>query len=279
MIIFLYGIDSYRRGKKLRELVDRYHSKHSSLDFRDIDLVKNPILWKEVRDFVGQPSLFVPVKLAVIRESGSVREGVGVSRSDMKGWIDFLRRCVEDKNTFLIISDSVAPRKAFSFLLNKPIIHQEFPLLESVKLKLFIERELSFRSCALSSDALRFFIQYLGQFKEERAWIIVNLLEQISLASFSQPISLDDFRKIVSWEAYDENFRLANRLLDTQSLGTRLVALESLFLCGDASRYILNLISSCARDRNSIIALSHIDEEVKSGVLDDETILTKFVFG
>jgi len=279
MIIYLYGLDSYRRAQKLRELVARYRAKHATADFLDIDLGDDASGWGTVWDFLEQPSLFVSVKLAVVRVSGAVSEARGCTKAEVKQWKELLRGSVEDKNVFIIISDSSAPRKAFSFLREDPVVSQEFPVLEGGKLDAFLAREMRMRDCVFSPEARRFFVSYLGQFKEERGWIAVHALEQISLAGFSSPVSLDDLRKVVLWESYDESFRLALDFLQQRTAPRRLFYLESLFLRGDSPRYVLNMISACARGRDDVLALADIDEQVKSGALDDEAGLLAFALG
>ena len=58
MIIYLYGHDSYGRGKKLRELVSLYKQKNPSIDMRFFDFEENSDDWILVRDFLKQQSMF-----------------------------------------------------------------------------------------------------------------------------------------------------------------------------------------------------------------------------
>jgi len=136
MLIFLYGEDSYRKNKKLQELVVAYTKKHGIGDVLSVDLEENPDDWKEVNKFLAQPSLFVQSKLAVIRNCREVEE---------KDWLKLLKLHTDTKDVFLILSDNKKPKKAFSFLLEKPVESQEYPRLEGVGLESFVKKEIQKR--------------------------------------------------------------------------------------------------------------------------------------
>ena len=69
MIIHLSGPDSYRRKKKLRELLADYFKKYESADLLDLDFSDDKEAWEKARDFLNQPSMFTPSKVLVARES------------------------------------------------------------------------------------------------------------------------------------------------------------------------------------------------------------------
>ncbi|KXB08219.1 hypothetical protein AKJ56_01635, partial [candidate division MSBL1 archaeon SCGC-AAA382N08] len=133
MFITLYGPDSYRRKEKLNELVSSYKSKYKDIDVMFFDLRENPDSWEEALDFLKQPSMFVEVKLAVVKE---------VSQVERKPWIDALKKYKESKDVFIIISEEKKPNKKFSFLLKKPAQWQEFEELEREKLRRFLAKKL-----------------------------------------------------------------------------------------------------------------------------------------
>jgi DNA polymerase III delta subunit len=270
MIIYLYGPDGYRRNQKLRELVGRYKEKYADADFLDVDLGGDSHDWVRVRDFVGQPSLFVATKLAVVCESGNVT---------VKAWRDLLKGALDDTSLFIIISDAKSAKKDFKFLLEDPVKSQEFPVLEGKKLEAFVAREARARGLGFAPDARGFFFDYTESFKDERAPVVVNTLDQVSLANYGNPITVDCLKQVVVWEKADEIFPLALRLLKAAPGMGRLEQLEAMFAGGYTSSHILNLLCAVVRGREDTLALAEADEYVKSGALDDQTALTGFALG
>jgi len=277
MLIYLYGADSYRRGKKLRELVDRYKQKYEQVDFLDIDLEECPKDWVVVRDFLGQTSLFVSSKLCVVRGSGAVSEKNGVGRAEAKEWVVLLKTFLEDKNRFVIVVDQKKPLKAFQFLLKPPVKAQEFAELSGRQLEAFVLQEAKRCEVRFQDSARRAFLKYVLKF-QDRGWIVVSLLRQLSLAKFHGELSLGQLQQLVPLEEYGESFQIALSLLRANKGYDRLERLEELRLRGDESMYTFNLLGSLVRGEDALLFARH-DEMIKSGEADDEVALTGFVLG
>jgi DNA polymerase III delta subunit len=277
MIIYLYGPDSYRRNAKLREVVGQYRKKYSQADFLDVDLEERSDDWVVVRDFLEQPSLFVRSKLLVIRGSDAISEKRGFSKGQIKELVELLQSYIESSKIFLVISDFSSPKKNFRFLLKKPVRVQEFERLEGRKLEAFVLHEAKERGVNFEQDAKRFFLEYVLSLSDT-SWTAVQELEKISLARFSQPVSLLDLQKIISWQAYDESFRIALSLIRSDSGVSRLGFLEELQMRGDDARYTLNLLGSLVRGEGAV-EFAEYDEKIKGGELDDEVALTGFALG
>jgi len=266
MIIYLYGVDSYRRGVKLKELVARYRAKYKNADFLDVDLGEDADAWEDVRDFLEQPSLFVSSKLAVVRESGEV---------SLKPWRDLLKSVIDDKNTFVIIFDSRAPKKDFKFLLEDRVKSQEFDVLEGKKLEAFAQKQMLEIDLRFDTHAMEYFLRYIKQFKEDRTWVLVNTLNQVSLARFGDFVTAQMLRDFLGWEERGELFSMALRFLGLRGMD-RLVCLETMLSDGYAVSHVFNLLCAVAKKREDVFALAEIDEGVKGGVMDDEVGLTLF---
>lgn len=280
MLIFLHGVDSYRRGEKLKSLAGEYRVKNKETDFLEIDLGESPEEWERARDFLVQPSLFISKKLAIVRECGAITEAAGFSKEAVKSWREAVRKAAfSEEGVFLIISDMKKPFAGFKFLLETPVKHQEFEDLKGERLRLFLTREAKKRGVVFDLAALGFLAGYVGGEKTEKSWLAVNLLEQVSLAGFPSPISLNSLKELVSWSDYGDMLSLSSGFLRANFPERRILYLENLFLRGEAARHILNLISSLARGGREVIPLARYDELIKSGRLDDETALLGFAVG
>jgi len=266
MIIYLYGEDSYRRNKKLQELIDAYKKKYKQLDFLAVDLEDNPDGWLEVKDFLSQPSMFVESKLAVIKQSNQVEK---------EEWIAILKKYLKADRVFLLISDKEKPKKIFSFLLKEPVKSSSFLELTGEKLKVFVRKELELRRLRFSQKAWYFFINYLEKTESDRSWLAVNELDKISLANFPQPISLEDVLSCVNWLPKEEVFVITRLLLKEKDWRRRLGLLESLFLQKEDSRRIFNSLAFQAEGKKALL-LADYDISVKSGGLEYEEALLDF---
>lgn len=276
MILFLHGADSYRRSEKLKGLVSQYGAKNKETDFLEVDLGENPEGWERARDFLVQPSLFASKKLAIVRESGAITELADFSKEAVKSWREAVKACVLSERTFLVVSDLGKPAAGLRFLAEAPVRSQEFEILSGDCLKEFLTQEAKRQGVALEPAALGFLAKYVESAKDERSWAAINVLKQVSLAGFAEPVSLDSLRSLIFWSAHDESFQLALGMMKADLPERRLLYLESLFSGGDAPRHILNLLSSLARSGRDVFSLARYDELVKSGRLDDEAALLAF---
>ena len=274
MVIFLYGPDSYRRNKKLKELIQAYQKKYTEFDMFSCDLESEPDSWLKVKAFLNQPSMFVDSKIAVIKESGAVPTASGE-----KEWIKtlktYLKTSSASQQTFILISDKKSPKKAFNFLLKEPVRSQAFEELKSGFLEKFLEKEAESYNLTFNSQAWQFFCSYIAS-EDNRSWLSHNELEKLVLAGFPKPISLDNLKSIIHWRMREEIFLVAGQILKAGNTGQKLKILERLLLQKGAPAYIFNSLAYQASGR-AILELADYDISVKSGGLEYEEALTDFV--
>ncbi len=264
MIIYLYGPDSYRRGKKLTELISSYKEKHPALDLRFFDFEEDENLWISARDFLEQPSMFRSAKCAVIYAGTAV---------DKKSWIQTLASYSEAKDVFIMISEDAKPKKAFSFLTKKPCISQEFAELVGVNLDRFLKLEAKSRGLVFTPPAWKFFSEYV---LASNIWTGIRTLEKIELAQFSQPISLGDVERITDWFSRDKVFSLMRECGGNLSWKKKIAFLEKAIIQKEDPAYLFNSLSFGARG-NNLLYLAEYDISIKSGVLEYEEALLDFV--
>lgn len=269
MILYLYGPDSYRRVRKLRVLIAEYRQKHSQIDLLCADFEEAPDVFEKAKEFLNQPSMFVDSKLLVLKESGAV------PTEKEKSLIKILKSHLETPKTFILISDSSAPKKIFGFLLRKPVMTQEFLELRGATLNFFLKQELQERKLALSPDAFGFLSAFIDS-QTEKSWTAVNELDKLMLAGFPQPISLTDIRLACPWLNRDEVFYSARKILNTHSISERLALLEKLFLEKAEPAHVFNSLAYQAGGEN-LLQLADYDISIKSGGLEYEEALADFI--
>lgn len=264
MIFYLYGQDSYRRQAKLRELVEAYRKKYADTDLADFDLSEDENGWKGVKEYLGQPSMFVESKVAVVFGGGRVIE---------KEWIDLLKSELKSKKTFILIVDPASPKKALQFLLKAPSVSHEYAALDGAALDLFVRKEAEKLSVSLNPDARRLFCRFAEKYKEDASWIVVQNLAKLALLNRGTPIDAKGLEEVIERREREEVYSLARSILSGRDKKTRLTSLELLLLQNEAPAYIFNSMSFQSKGRD-VLALADYDVLVKSGKLEyDEALL------
>lgn len=266
MIIHLHGLDSYRRGEKLRELVHAYRAKYADADILSVDLAEDPEAWRTVADFLAQPSMFVDSKVAVVRESGEVGE---------KGWIETLKAQTKSPKTFIIISDAAAPKKDFRFLARKPVQSQTFAVPEGAELSAFVKREAAKLDVRIDPAALALLARAASGAGEGALWFASAELQKLALVGAGREIGAADLRAELRENAREQVFALARAMLSARGTGARLVALERTLAQNDAPAYLFNSLGFQSHGA-AAAALADYDVAVKSGALEYEEALLGF---
>lgn len=267
MIYYLYGPDSYRRNAKLRELVAAYKKKYASADLFEFDFSEREDVWRDVKDYVSQPSMFVETKVAVIFHGGQMNE---------KGWVEVLRSELKTKKTFLLISDAAPPPKALRFLLKAPATSKEYAPLSGAALEAFVKKEANRAGILLAPDARRALCRFAERRKEDAAWEVFQNIAKLALAGSSQPITKVVVEKVLDESEREQVRSLTHSILSARDPGSRLVLLEKIFLQNEASAYAFNSMSFQSRGRD-VLALADYDILVKSGKLEYDEALLDFV--
>ncbi len=265
MVFFLYGQDSFRRHRRLQELIAPYKAKYSALDIQSFDLEDEPEGWATARDFLNQPSMFVESKVAIVKEGTAV---------DVKEWVKALKEQVETPKNFVFISQSNLPSQKFEFLLEKPVRSQEFKELEGGELEQFVRSELKSGNLKFDPAALGFFCSYVNS-SEEKSALAVSEIEKIGLMNLKEPVTLNDLRAVIAWRSQERAYVLAQEILRAKDKKAGLKSLEKLLLEEDAA-YAFNSLGFQARGE-AAEALAGYDISVKSGGLEYEEALLDFI--
>lgn len=267
MIYCFYGQDSYRRGKKLREVLDAYRKKYVDIDMFEIDLEEDPEEWEKAKDFLNQPSMFVDSKVLVVRESGM---------ADCAEWIKALKAQIKTEKTFVIISNEKKPKEEFLFLLKEPVHAQKFQELKGTLLEKFLNIEARARGIVFEYTALHFFRAFVDEYETGKSWFGVSELEKLTLLKKSSLITIDDLKIYISIFERDVISNLTRKMLFTKEKARGLIFLEKLFLQRESPGHIFNLLGYQAAGEK-IVRLADYDVLVKSGKLDYEEALLGFV--
>lgn len=265
MIIFLYGLDSYRQRKKLNEIVGQYGQKHLTCEKFELDSPEANDEFLRLKEFSRNRSIFEKEKLAIT--AGLFEFAV----ENEKQIIEFLKANLQDKDFTIVVSEGKKPNKNFAFLLEQPVLFQEFANLENEKLEFFIKKEAEKRELKLTVDAIKF----LARIFNNDSWGLINELDKLSLfssVSFDADRLknlIDDFRPLIM----DQFFSRLYALSGSRPLKQKIVGLEVLLNSEEPAK-IFNILAASSRNRPmEIKRFADYDVAVKSGKIDYEEAL------
>lgn len=270
MLIYLYGADSYRRLKKLKEILKTYTERYALRDMLEIDLQEDAEGgWLRARDFLNQPSMFVESKVLVLREAG---------REEHSTWSGVLKSELNTEKTFVVISDSESPHKHFSFLLQNPSKAQEFKVLRGSDRERFLSDEASALGIKFTPDAWRYFLRMIASFDEKdnpekSIWQGVMELKKIALGSANE-ITRVELERALHFSEHGNFYDLVKVLLSGRTTALRLTVLEELFSTNTDPARAFNTLCYFASGKDALF-LAEADVSIKSGKLDYETALLK----
>ena len=267
MIIFLYGSDTYRRGKKLQEIVSQAWAKYPEMTFGRFDCNEGEEdVFRSLQEFVLQASMFSPKKMAIT-------EGL-LGHDDKKVVGIFLKSLLDAKDVALVLLEDAPPRKTgpFSFLFKAPVTVQEFGALSPAQITAFARNEAEERGVNISKDILFALTQRFGA----DTWGFVTELSKLALA---KGFSHTDFARIVSDHDAPQNFFALLMALERGGHSQKLFALEQLFLSGEEPAKLFNMLASRAKSVDTLQRFADYDIAVKSGKLEYEEVLLELVIG
>ena len=265
MIIFFYGLDSYRRQKKLNEIVGQYSQKHLTREKFELNSSQADDEFLRLKEFARNRSIFEKEKLAIMAGLFEFAD------ENEKQAVEFLKTNLQDKDFTIVIFEEEKPNKNFAFLLEQPVLSQEFMNLEGEKLEFFIKREAEKRGLELTVDAVRF----LARIFSGDSWGLINELDKLSLfdTAFFDTNRLknliDNFRPLAINQFFSQLYAISGN----RTLKQKIVGLEIL-LSGEEPAKIFNFLASSPKNRpTEIKKFADYDVAVKSGKIDYEEAL------
>jgi hypothetical protein len=261
VIIFLYGPDSYRRKRKLDEILAHYTQKQGAYTIQSFDGDDDDARMR-LAAAVNAQSLFGATQLFVVRNYFPVPEKFE------KPCELFLRAALEAREYTLVILADDIPKKRFAFIAARPAIVQEFATLAGAAFESFIKQEASRVGACLSGRKARMtpaLLQALARAYDGDSWGVVSELERLALGG-----------EIAAAQSPAANvFAAAGALASGQGVAYPLPPLERLLLHEDAA-YVFNCLAYYMRGADKL-RFADYDVAVKSGRALYDTALLEYV--
>jgi len=257
MLITLYGPDSYRRIKKLNEIVSAYRDKYTGLSYERIDMLLDDSI-ERFKNFAGMRSMFDAVRLVVLDNPLEVK--------DQKSLRNLLQRHTENKELIIVINSAKKPLATYKFLYEKPFTNQEFPALKGEKLNAFIKQLSEEHGVNIDVETRNALVGLFGG----DTWSLATEIGQLSLTK----------KQDVESRPATDYFKLINTVKRGYSVKERLVALELILSeRKDEPARVFNGIAYRLGSEREAKRFADYDVAVKSGKLEYEEVLLDLALG
>ncbi|RMD61771.1 hypothetical protein D6833_07790 [Candidatus Parcubacteria bacterium] len=254
MIVILTGPDSYRRGKRRRELFAAFHAQFPGAAEMSVDDATEDA-FEQAHAFLRTGGLFSPAKALLLRALPFSKEQLHT----------LLREADKEKSLLFCISLAAVPVQHQQLVRGSAYRHEKFPVLRGAAWRAFIQEEAAQRGLLLTDEALRFLaLAYVGE-----SWMVATELEKLRYAG-KATITLGDIGGRYSYDAASLP-RLLRSIAFPAPLRERVSALEQLFASGESAVKIFHLLAYYNKSR--IHEFARYDVAVKSGKLEYEEAL------
>lgn len=268
MLIFLYGPDSYRRQEKFKSIIEDYKEKHSAFSIEYFDL-ENGDAFVALKDFIQARSLFDDLKLGVIHH------GSDLGKETKKEYVALLKENIKTKDPVLILIEDKKPTKEFNFLLEKPVLSQDFEALTWIRFKAFFNQEIEKRGLQFDRESEDLLLRtYSGD-----TWALVTELDKLALLN-EKKITSAILKNHLHASLPVNTFSMIYEMRNARQVGERLMLLEELLSRSEDSAMIFNVVAASPYgDTEFKGRVADLDAAVKSGKLEYEEVLLKLVLG
>jgi hypothetical protein len=261
MIVYLHGSDTYRRLRKLQDIVADFRRRNPNGAVRMFENATESL--EEFYAFFSSRSLFPVSALGVFTHAFRTGGLHALPAARRKELAVRIRALHDDALSFLIFVEDKAPPKEFSFIGKEPARVQAFDPLSPSAAASFLARELERYGTTVPAARVS---QVVREYRED-TWGALNAL--IPLGFLSSASATQRLDETISRAAVNPFPFL--RALQDHSLSQRLYALEYLLSCGEDAAKLFALMSY---QQGVTIRFADYDASLKAGGLDyDEALL------
>jgi len=252
MIIFLYGEDTYRSRRKLKEIIDEYKKIHKSgLNFIRLDMEEKK--FDDFKSNFSSFSMFKEKKFAVI-ENLFLKNNRGLEEEFSEYFKNY--SLVDDTGSIIVFWDSEIKDSKnifFKFLLRNAKC-QKFDMLTGLKLLNWIKKEFrneGGNSFKISSSAVQKLVDFIGN----DLWRMSQEIRK--LINYKKNIEVEDVEVLVSGELNTDIFKTIDALGARDKKEALKLIYEHLKKEGNES-YLLSMIAYQFRNLIKIKILMEI---------------------
>lgn len=274
MIIFLYGVDTFRSYRLLQEMKNKFikDTDQAALSLSYLD-GRNASL-KEVSEKINTGSLFVKKRLIIIENIFKNKKGDLFEKLET-----YLKKIAANEEIIIIFRDEeianqekslkAAGKKLLTFLKKQKFV-QEFKPLNNLQLMSFIKKEAALYDKEFLSKAAASLLVITGG----NLWSLANEIKKLSFYSQAKIITEKDVQELCVGPVNEDIFALTDALsAKNKTLALRL--LEEQCAAGLSDEY---LISMLIRQFKILLQLrGALDDNLSQAVINKKIKLHPYV--
>ena len=229
MIIFLYGLDTYRSRQKLNEIIEHYKKIHKS----GLNLIFLDLEEKNYKDFIENfqsVAIFKEKKLIVLKNASKNFDFKESFRKEIK-------KFANSKEIILFYEEGDLKDDFFE-KIKKNSKWQNFQILEGEKLKFWVKKEIKRFGAEIKENALKRLIEFVGP----DLWRMENEIKKLVSFSQEKKIGLKDIETLVTPEIEVDVFKT----IDAIGQKNKVLALKLIHKHlekGESPLYLLSMIN------------------------------------
>lgn len=240
MIYFLYGEDSYRSKKKLKEIIAEYKKVHKSgLNLTYIDVKESD--YADFSQNLKTASMFAEKKLLVLKNFfGKSKKEDGESLSVFQEkFLETISQLKEANDIIIVYEDTLPDQRTKAFKsLQKHAKCQEFEFLQPAQLRKWVAGELEKLGVKIDSRALDLLVASAGN----DLWRMSNEISKLANYKKSGVIEKKDVEALVKPNIENDIFKTIDALA-AQNKKEALNLMQKHLEAGDNSLYLLSMIA------------------------------------
>ena len=230
MIIFIYGQDAYRLKRKQREIAGHYQKAHKSgINLRYFD--SDRLDFQKFRDEFRSVSMFGEKKLIILNNIISNKEFQDAFLGDIKNF-------VKSENIILFCQEGDVSKKSFFNALKKQGKHQEFRLLDGLRLRNWAKKEFERLGAKIESSAINRLADIVGN----DLWQMSNEIQKLASYKEGKSIGLKDVDSLVKPKIETDIFKTIDAIA-LRDKKKALYLIHKHLEKGDSHLYLLAMIS------------------------------------
>lgn len=254
MIFFLYGKDSFRRGRRKKEIFAEILKKYPKINYAFFSGENEDSIIK-TKEFLAAQGLFFEKRIGILEEAENL---------DGKKLAKELLPIADNKDIALIVAHDGKPTKDFAPFLKAPVKAEAFEELTPAELSKFISTTSKELGLKIEPAA----IAKLSKSYGTNLWGIYTELQKLSAGSGN--VRAQDIEAL-GFENVSEYWPTLNALR-SPALSARLWALEMLFLQGEPAVKTFSILAGSRGSDPKLFA--EYDILIKSGKLEfDEAVI------
>lgn len=261
MIYFLYGADSYRSKRKLKEIIEEYKSVHKSgLNLINIDAAGSD--FKDFSSSINIMSMFAEKKLVILKN-------VFTNAKFAQELLDALEDLEESKDIVVIYEEGEPDKRMKLFKnLEDQAKSQEFTKLTPLQLNKWVAGEFAAKKAKINSSATALLINFVGS----DLWRMANEIDKLS--AYKPVIEKEDVELLVRASIENDIFKTIDALV-SKNKKYALSLLHKHLEDGDEPLYLLSMIAY--QFRNLLIIKELQDKHEDYGSILKKSGLHPFV--